>query len=219
VCLVAALLPAACVDDAVFTDDDRVVGSGTIETETRDVEGFDEIAILTSGEVTVDVTGTQSLSVTTDDNILPLVTTESRDGTLTVGSRENTSYSPTDEVAYAVTATTFSGVTIRGSANVTVTGIDTDTFSVTVAGSGNVDLAGSADSLDISIPGSGRIDAEDLTVRSADISINGSGSAAVNTSDELDVTINGSGSVTYLGSPTNVSQSINGSGSVAPAPS
>lgn len=217
-CLLAAsVLAGACGDDIGFTDDDRVEGSGTIETESRPVDGFHEITILTSGEVTVDVTGTESLTVTTDDNILPLVTTEVDGGTLTFGSRENTSFSPTGGVRFALTAETVDGLTIRGSGSVTIAGIDTDTFSVTLAGSGDVELTGTADTLDIDLPGSGGVDAEALTVRSADVSINGSGSAAVHTSDELDVSINGSGSVTYLGNPASVRQSIRGSGSVGPA--
>ena len=214
--LAAALALTATCADLSFTDSDRVQGSGTIVTEARDVAGFHDITILTSGAVTVDVDGTESLTVTTDDNIQPLVTTEVDDGTLTIGSRDGASYRPTGEVVVALTAADFDGVTIRGSGRVEATGIDTEEFSVTVAGSGTIDLAGTADTLDVGIPGSGTVRADGLTVASAEVSLSGSGSVVVDATDELDITIAGSGSVSYLGDPQ-VSESITGSGSVSPA--
>jgi hypothetical protein len=101
-----------------------VRGSGNMMTETRDVKGFDEIVVNGSGDVTVDVTGTESLEVEAEDNILPLLTTEVVGGRLELGS--NGSFSTTRGIHYTITAATLSGVTIRGSGNVVASDVDTD---------------------------------------------------------------------------------------------
>ncbi len=51
-------------------------GSGTAKTETRPVAGFTSIELAGTGDVQVKQTGTESLTVTADDNLLPLLTTE-----------------------------------------------------------------------------------------------------------------------------------------------
>jgi hypothetical protein len=50
-------------------------GSGNVITESRVVSGSDEILLSGSGEVVVDVDGTESLTIEAEDNIMPLLTT------------------------------------------------------------------------------------------------------------------------------------------------
>jgi len=76
-------------------------GSGTMATETRDVSGFDEIDLGGSGRVLIAVTGTESLTIEAEDNILPLLTTEVRNGRLELGAKQ--SISPTREIVYTIT--------------------------------------------------------------------------------------------------------------------
>jgi hypothetical protein len=80
-------------------------------------------------------------------------------------------------------------------------------------GSGDISTAGTADSQDILIGGSGAYHAPDLKSKTATITIAGSGDADLNATEKLNVTIAGSGSVTYTGDPT-VTQHILGSGTV-----
>jgi hypothetical protein len=78
-----------------------------------------------------------------------------------------------------------------------------------------VQIAGEADTLVASISGSGTLDAEALTVMTAEVTIPGSGAVVVNVEDVLEVDVSGSGSVEYLGTPE-VESNISGSGSVNP---
>ena len=57
-------------------------GSGDIVTESRDVSGFDKVALAGFGDVTIEVGDEESLTVSTDDNIMPYVTTEVKNNTL-----------------------------------------------------------------------------------------------------------------------------------------
>src|SRR5215208_2438155 len=67
-----------------------VRGSGIAKTETREVNGFSAISFNVIGKVVVTQGKTQSLTVTADDNILPLLETQVNDGTLVIGVKSNT---------------------------------------------------------------------------------------------------------------------------------
>ena len=208
--LVVGLVLTGCDDDLLG---DGVRGSGNVVTESRVVSGFDEIVLLGSGDVIVSVTGTESLTIEAEDNILPLLTSEVRDGRLELGS--DSSFSTSEGITYTITAADFDGLTIRGSADVVASGIDSDSFDATVTGSGDIDAAGTTEDLTVRISGSGDFRGVDLTATTADVDISGSGSVVVNASDELDVSIRGSGDVEYIGNPA-LTQNITGSGSISP---
>jgi Putative auto-transporter adhesin, head GIN domain len=188
-----------------------VQGSGHVITESREVSDFDEVVVMGSGDVVIDVNGTESLEIEAEDNILPLLTSDVVDGRLELGS--SGSYSTSRGVRYTITAAMLSGVTVSGSGDVTATGIDGDPIAVRIEGSGNVTLVGTTAGLTVDIEGSGNVEAFDLEATTATVRVDGSGNADVTVVEELAVTINGSGNVVYDGSPT-VDESINGSGDV-----
>jgi hypothetical protein len=190
-----------------------VRGSGNVASETRDVSGFDEIELTGSGRVNVSVTGTESLIVEADDNILPILETEVRNGRLVLGSKQ--SYSTTNGVVYTITATNLTRVSVSGSGDFMITGVDTDLFSVDLSGSGEVEAVGESRRLDVSISGSGDFRGDGLVTRDGEVSVSGSGYALVNATDFLEVAVSGSGDVEYLGSPE-LSVSESGSGEVSP---
>lgn len=187
-------------------------GSGTVITESREVSGFDEIALLGSGVVVVDVDGTESLVIEAEDNIMPLLTTEVKSGTLELGA--DSPISPTKEIRYTISAAALEGVTISGSGNITATNVESPEFAAVIAGSGHIEPVGSADVLTVSISGSGEYAGAGLEARTGVVTVSGSGDAAVYVTDVLDVTISGSGSVEYLGNPA-LKTSISGSGDVS----
>jgi hypothetical protein len=61
--------------------------------------------------------------------------------------------------------------------------------------------------------GASKLNADDLQVRTAQISISGAGKAEVAVSDSLKVAISGAGKVTYRGNPT-IEKQISGAGTV-----
>jgi len=201
------LLAVSACDGSVF----GVRGSGNVITESRDVSGFNEIALFGSGTVRVDVNGTESLTVEAEDNIMPLLKTEVANGRLELSVES--SISPTTDITYTVAAVALDGVTIAGSGDVTATGIATDLFDVEISGSGRVKPTGTAASLVVEISGSGRYLGEGLEASIGTVRVSGSGEAVVNVTDDLDVDVSGSGGVQYIGEPT-VTESVSGSGKV-----
>jgi len=208
--LVVGLALVACDDG--FSIGAGVRGSGTVVTESRDVTSFDEIVVLGSGDVIVNVDGTESLTIEAEDNLMPLLTSNVRDGRLELGS--DGSFSATKGIIYRISAESLEGVEINGSGDVTAAQIDAASFDVTINGSGNVEPAGSSDELTVEINGSGDYKGEDLIAATGAVRVSGSGSALVNVTDSLDVDIAGSGDVAYMGDPT-VTEDISGSGDVS----
>ncbi len=213
----AALVSALCVVGACDADSDSetVRGSGTVVTEEREVEGFSEIRLEGSGDVTVEMGGRESLTIEADDNLLELINTEVRGSRLVIDHEG--SLSPSADIVYRIEAIDFDGVEIAGSADVVASDVDCDIFSVSVAGSGSIELDGSCEEIEVDIAGSGDLDAGGLLVDRAAVSIAGSGDIVVNAAEELEVSIAGSGDVVYLGDPA-TDIDVQGSGNVRRAP-
>ena len=203
--LVAATLCASCIRAGVE-------GSGDVITEPREVSGFNEIVLSGSGRVVVEVTGTESLTIEAEDNIMPFLETTVRNGRLRLDT--NRSISPTVEIVYTITAATLDGLVISGSGIVEADAIDGTDFRVDISGSGDVDAEGTLSGLlAISISGSGEFDGESLTAPEGTVDVSGSGNAVVNVTADLEVSVSGSGDVEYLGAP-HVDKDVSGSGAV-----
>jgi Putative auto-transporter adhesin, head GIN domain len=190
-----------------------VRGSGVMATQTRDVSGFSEISLSGSGEVLVEQTGRESLTIEAEDNLLPLLETYVDGDTLVLRTRPDTSISPTRTIRYRITVARLDAARISGSGSLRAAGLDSDRFTTSISGSGSMTLAGKAKAIDLSISGSGSYDAADLVSQTGRVSISGSGSGVVNTSEELEVAISGSGSIEVIGKPW-VDQHISGSGRI-----
>jgi len=191
-----------------------VAGSGKIVTEPRTVSDFSSVALSGSGQVIVEQTGTESLTVTTDDNLLPYIKTEVRNGTLELGFKDPmTNVDPTKDIVFKLTVKKLEGLEISGSGKADVKGLDQDHLQVRISGSGDVRGQGIANDLELRISGSGSYQGEELKSKQATVGVSGSGSATVSASDALNANVSGSGSVAYVGDPR-VTQSVSGSGSV-----
>ena len=105
-------------------------------TENRDVSGFSEVSLRGSGTVRIQVTGTESLTVEAEDNLLEHLTTEVVGGRLELGSSR--SISPTEEIIYTVTAATLEAVTISGSGGTEVLAVNGARLSTDITGSGSI---------------------------------------------------------------------------------
>jgi hypothetical protein len=188
-------------------------GSGATTSETRSVSGFSTIQLGGYGDVQIQQTGTESLTVTADPAVLPLVTSEVVDGALRLGIKDGTAFNDRQPVSYTVTVRDLAGLDIGGSGSMNATGVKTTSLTVRIAGSGSVTTAGSADTQSIDMAGSGDYRGLGLATTTSTVRSAGAGTVEVAARDRLDVTVIGSGNVLYSGSPQ-VQQSILGSGSI-----
>jgi hypothetical protein len=205
--LFLAVFMAGCMD--AFN---HIKGSGIAKTETRAVEDFHAVRLNGAADVSITIGQPAQLTVTGDDNIVPVIDTDVHDGTLVIGNRE--SYNTQMGVKIVIVTPSLDAFELNGSGNVKIKDLSGEKFSAKIRGSGDLSAEGTVDRLDASISGSGDMRLGELKVKSADVSIAGSGSATVNAEESMSASISGSGDIRYKGNPSKVQSSVAGSGSV-----
>ena len=194
---VALLLVAGAVSAAGCAG--VVVGSGNLRTTTFDVRGFNRISVSVDSDLNVARTGTESVAVSADDNILPLLTVKVVDRTLRLGVDTATSIS--GHVVFTVTAKDLLGIDSAGNGRVSATNIDAPAFETTMAGNSKVTLSGHSQSQSVDITGNGTYDGTHFAARDARVTVTGDGHAIVNASSSLRLETVGDSTIDYLGSP------------------
>lgn len=189
---------------------ERVQGDGVLAQESRSVAGFDRVEALGTLEIVVQLGDAFGLEVSGDRNVLEHVITEVEDGILRV-HLESGSYSLEQPLRVAISAPELSGFASTGSGNVHVSGLDAAEFTVSIMGSGDLQLSGVAERLLIRQAGSGNVNALECSCQIVRIDGLGSGDVTVNATEHLSVRSQGSGDVGYVGDPE-VKVSILGSG-------
>ena len=213
-----------------------IEGSGSITTEARDVAGVRAVSIRGIGDLVIRQTGSESLTVTADDNILEYIRTEVRNGVLTIDVDARTPglmLRPSAEPVYELEVIGITGIAISGSGSASADTLEGDLLSlavsgsgdirlgaldvgeltVAISGSGDIVLAGEVPSQSVAVSGSGRYRAGKLMSSSARVSVSGSGDITIWATDDLDVGVSGSGSVGYYGDPS-VTRRVSGTGRV-----
>lgn len=189
-----------------------VQGSGNRKTEKRNLPAFKAIDTTGAYEVEVTCQKPASFEIETDDNILPLIKTEVRDGVLYVTSEE--SYNPSRAVALRISLPELTAVSSRGAGQILVQDAKSDDLKIDSNGAASIKANGKVKSTAISSSGAGEIDASRLQAEKARVTVAGAASVNVYASEQLDVTISGVGKVNYSGNPKIVNKQVSGFGSV-----
>jgi hypothetical protein len=198
---------------ALATGCSTATGSGNIKTETRTINGVSSVSLLGDGMLDIEQTGTDSLTITADDNLLPLLNSEVRDGELRLGVKNLANIRSTKQIQYKLTVKGLTALSLTGDAEADVKKLATDRFKVNITGDGNIRVDGTADDQSISIFGDGKYDGTGLTSKTANVSITGDGRLDIAVSDKLDVKILGDGKINYAGDPV-ITKSIIGDGKI-----
>lgn len=237
--LAAAMLPlAACNVGAVTSDRDdglpgiAAQGSGT--TRTFAVDGFNAVDLRGADDVDVRVGPGFSVRADGDTELLDHLKISKDGDTLRISRVRKDGWNWSGDAArIAVTLPQLGGASVAGSGDMTVdrvagasfngaaagsgslavAALQVDRADVSLAGSGDVRLAGTAKQLKVSVAGSGDVEAGGLTAAQAEVSIAGSGSVKAAVEGPAKVNLVGSGDVD-LGGKAQCQTSKMGSGSV-----
>ncbi|MCL4275928.1 MAG: DUF2807 domain-containing protein [Anaerolineales bacterium] len=210
-------------------------GSGNVIIETRNIAEFNAIEVDYPAQVTVTQGSQVSVKVEAEDNVLPGLKTEVRNGQLRIfyeaGDGKHVNARKMVKVSIVVAELTdvefdsageliVEGITtdrlevsLSGAGNLRLVDITAKDLSVNLSGAGSMSASGAADDLDLNISGFGSFNGGDLHTQIASVTLSGAGSATIWTDDELDATISGAGSINYYGSPA-VNRKISGVGNV-----
>jgi len=209
----------------------HTVGNGDLVASERIVSTFEEISSSGSSEIYFYASQEYRVVVTTDSNLVDIITTDVRNNVLNIGfKKDSCSFTRIQVDIYCPTLT---GISISGSGSFTgndsiitstfdskVSGsgeingtIECGNFSAKITGSGKINVSGNGNNSDIDISGSGIFSGNNFTVNNAIVRVSGSGGANIFVSENLNVDITGSGEVNYRGDPK-IESKVSGSGRI-----
>lgn len=212
---------------------ETVQGSGKAATEDREVGTVTEVVLSGIGNLTLVQGEVPVLSVTADDNILPLLETESSGRKLALGTKSGFNLHPKTPITYTLTVPRLEKIVVSGAGNVkaekfaadelavklsgagkiTMTELNCRVLTLTLSGAGTATVGGSAGKATLKVSGAGDIHAAGLKVNAADVQVSGAGNASVWATGELKARVSGAGGVTYKGDPK-VEKKESGAGKV-----
>jgi hypothetical protein len=201
--------------------------------EVRSLDGFIGVECDGSFDVRVEQGDSFAVAVHIDSNLLPFVRTWVSGGALHIGSdRHLATRVPGPHVTVRMPEVT--SATLSGSGKLAVVGFaGTRPLSLRLSGSGDVDFAGTAPSIDVGLDGSGdvnlagstdrirldlsgsgSIDAANLIATSGSIDLAGSGNVRATINGPADATLRGSGEIDLYGNVVLQHSSKSGSGDI-----
>ncbi|MCZ6918146.1 MAG: DUF2807 domain-containing protein [Gemmatimonadetes bacterium] len=202
--LTVPLLLSGCIaltDPLIPGGGGTVIGSGRVITVSRSVSGFSTIRVNGVARVTIEQTGEETLSITADDNIVPVLHSDVEDGTLILGTRDDTNIESSTEIFYRLTVKDLRGIDINGVITADAAGLDTDRLDINLNGVSTLTTEGRADRQFINLNGVSAYRADKLHSLEARVEADGVLTVVLRVSDRLDVLACGAGSVEYIGDP------------------
>jgi hypothetical protein len=179
----------------------------------------------------IEQTGSESLKIEAEDNIIPLIKTSVSGKELVIKLAPGSLISNKPINCY-VTVKDLKGLRVSSSASASCKELTTDKLDINMSSSGRANLAVHANELNadlsssavlkisgdavkqnIKVSSSGNYGAENLLSKECTVRASSSGSATVSVSDLLNVNISSSGQVNYTGKPE-IHQEIASSGSL-----
>lgn len=190
-----------------------ITGSGVSKTEVRELGEFRAVRNATVGNVIVAIGDSQSVEVTVDDNVLPIIVTEVIDGELVIKSSQ--SFSTSIGLKVSVTTPRLYSLSSSGVGSTRLTGMDGDELTIKLSGVGSVQADGRVESLNVSVSGVGNADLDNLLAENVSVKFSGVGSAYVHATKSVDASTSGVGSIKVSGNPGEKAVKQSGIGSVS----
>lgn len=171
-----------------------VKGSGNRTTQSRNLPAFTEVHVKGSVDLELQVGGSQKVEVEGDDNLIALVRTEVKDGTLVVDAKEE--FSSRKGLLVRAVIPSLKRIELTGSGDAQVQGVEAKEFDAEITGSGDLHFRGTASEFRLRIAGSGDCALKGLKSQSVDVRISGSGDVILDgTAEKLQILVSGSGDV------------------------
>jgi hypothetical protein len=186
-------------------------GNGHIKTDERPISAFANIDV--RGAFTIEwQSGTPTLRITTDENLLPYIDTNVSGDTLHLRTREQ--IRPTHGIRVVISSPTRAGARISGAVKLDAKQLSGTRFALEARGASRVSLDGNIDELLADLTGASELAAGGLQTKTAEISTTGAGDAEIAVAETLKVAITGAGKVKYSGNPATIEKHITGAGSI-----
>lgn len=208
-------------------------GNGNLTKESRNVGAFTKLRANGPFHIRL-VSGTDDkISVEADNNIIGLIVTEVKDGELIIGPKEGKLFRSGggNKMIIKVPADKLTSIMLKGSGSIISRKALDEDLTISLEGSGNIDLnlnsanaeakllgsgniklAGASKLFVCKVIGSGNITANELDAATVEATVSGSGNAKVNSSKIIRGRITGSGNIAFSGNPETKDLQKDGSG-------
>lgn len=190
-----------------------IYGSGVMATESRQVQGFTNVSLTGVGRLDAAITGTESLTVRAEDNLLRYLVSEVRGDTLHLGPVSRPSLQGTREIRWDLTAIELQSVTLSNATQANVSNLSNQLFRLSADGAWNATAAGSTYLQELTLSGAGNYSAPNLESRVTIVDISGTVNAVIRVTGRLVGEITGPCQLEYYGDPQ-VELSITGTAKV-----
>lgn len=199
------------------------VADRDLKRETRTVGNFDAVRLIGSYDVVYSQGKTTKVEVVAPDNVMDMITTEVKNGTLTISTKKIAGVTvisrTSDDVTVYVTSPTLTEMNLIGSGDITAKDpVKSDRLKLNLQGSGDMDFSNiECKNLTANLQGSGDMKISKVsTSETALLQLQGSGDFEVGDADspKLVVTLQGSGdmNINRVSSADIVSATLKGSG-------
>ncbi|MBE7177430.1 MAG: DUF2807 domain-containing protein [Mucilaginibacter polytrichastri] len=240
--ILPALLAALCVSAATVAApvSEPVKTSAHFDQQNRNVGNFHAINVAGSMDVFIRQTGSISVKVDADKDVIDRIETKVEGGVLKISLKNSSDWKwwknmGDKKMNVYVTVKDIDGIQLTGSGDVAIDGelkassldlslsgsgdlkgkISAKSVGCSLTGSGDLSVSGRAETSDVRLTGSGDYSGGGLITANTSVRITGSGDASVHATQKLDAHVSGSGDIRYGGSPKNVSKSTSGSGDIS----
>lgn len=230
-----AMTVGALTLGALFSFGGGVKGNGNVKEEAREVGDFSGVRVSHSIQATVTVGPKRSVKLEAEENLLPLIKTELKDGQL-VTRVEGDGISPTKPVRLIVVTPTLTAVGASGGSELTadgttagakfeadasggstvkVKGVNAQLVEVEASGASHVTLSGTGKDVTVQASGAAGVKLAELTAES--LKVHGSGAARVHAQASVAVEghLSGGAELRVKGNPQRRDVSRSGGASVS----
>jgi hypothetical protein len=188
-------------------------GNGVVVTEERSIEDFQSVKISGAIRVEIQCATEPALTITGDENLLPLIQTQVVDGCLVIEPTKGYSASH----AIVVNASCFQVNRYEGSGATegVISSIESDSFDADVSGASSLVVqSGNVRRMKISASGASTFDAPALEAYQANVDSSGASTVIVNAIEDLHADASGASSVRFVGTPTKLTKDESGASSI-----
>lgn len=181
---------------------DQVVGSGEIIVEERQLATFDQVEIKDIINAKIHLGVEAKVEVTADDNLMPKLLTEVKEGVLIVSFDEQADSYENTTLQLDITIPTISRLVHNSIGEVQAEGLVlSDSLVVVQSGIGDLILSGAVPKLSIEKTGTGLLSAFDMLATNCLVQQDGIGGIMLQASDVLTGSLTGTGDIQYRGRP------------------
>lgn len=206
--------------------------------QTRDLEGFDGVALEGVGEVNIHTGKEYKVIVTTDKNLQDDVITKVDGNTLYIDQKSKNinvkRIFNSEDMTIDVYMPELKNVSLAGLGNIKIHDGNTSELEISLSGAGNIDaqnyqvknakvtnsgtgeiIIWATETLNCELTGTGNINAKNNPVKNANVTVSGIGDITIWVTETLTGTLSGVGSINYKGTPIK-DVDISGVGTISP---